>query len=178
VVLVGEGRPEERHDPVAHHLVHGALIAMDGLHHELEDRVKDLPRFLGITVGEQLHRAFHIGEQHRHLLTLTLEGSPGGKDAFGEMFGCVDVGRLEPRGGDLAKWGGTLTAEPVLRRIAGAAGRAHGCQGGGALAAELHAGGVLGLAPRTLHVHTSNAGWPEGGLGLGESARSAALRGA
>jgi len=26
-----------------------------GLHHVLKDRVKELARFLGITVGEQLH---------------------------------------------------------------------------------------------------------------------------
>ena len=73
VVLVGERRTEERHDPVAHHLVHGALVAVDRLHHPFEDRVEKLARLLRITVGEQLHRALQVGEEHGHLLALTLE---------------------------------------------------------------------------------------------------------
>jgi hypothetical protein len=55
VVLVGDGCTEERHDAVAHHLVHRALIPMDGLHHPLEHGVEDLARFLRVTIGEQLH---------------------------------------------------------------------------------------------------------------------------
>jgi hypothetical protein len=39
MVLVGDGRPEQRHDPVAHDLVDGTLVAMNGLHHPLEHRV-------------------------------------------------------------------------------------------------------------------------------------------
>ena len=52
VVLVGERGAEERHDPVAHHLVHRALVAVDGVHHPLEDRVQEPARVLGIAVGE------------------------------------------------------------------------------------------------------------------------------
>ena len=51
MILVGDGRPEQRHDPVAHHLVHGPLVAVDRLHHALEHRVEELARFLGIAVG-------------------------------------------------------------------------------------------------------------------------------
>ena len=50
-----ERRAEQRHDPVAHHLVDRALVAVDRFHHVLEHRIEDLPRFLGIAVGEQLH---------------------------------------------------------------------------------------------------------------------------
>jgi hypothetical protein len=35
VILVRDWRTEERHDPVAHHLIHGALVAVDSLHHPL-----------------------------------------------------------------------------------------------------------------------------------------------
>ena len=52
VVLEGERRAEERHDAIAHHLVHGALVAVDSLHHPLEHRIHQLPSLLGITVGE------------------------------------------------------------------------------------------------------------------------------
>ena len=50
VVLVGQRRAEQRHDAVAHDLVDGALVAVDGLHHPLEDRVEQacaLPRGRG-----------------------------------------------------------------------------------------------------------------------------------
>jgi hypothetical protein len=35
VILVGEGGAEQRHNPVAHDLVDGALVAVNGLHHPL-----------------------------------------------------------------------------------------------------------------------------------------------
>ena len=52
VILVGQGRAEERHDPVAHHLVDRALIAMDRLHHPFEHWVEELARLLGVAVGQ------------------------------------------------------------------------------------------------------------------------------
>ena len=52
VVLVGKRRAEEGHDPVAHHLVHRALVSMNGLHHPLEHGVQELARLLGVAVGE------------------------------------------------------------------------------------------------------------------------------
>ena len=76
VILVSERRAEERHDAVAHHLIHGALVAVDGLHHALEDGIEDLPRLFRIAVGEELHRALEVGEQHGHLLALTFGGQP------------------------------------------------------------------------------------------------------
>ena len=36
VILVRDRSTEERHDPVAHHLVHGALVTMHGVHHQLQ----------------------------------------------------------------------------------------------------------------------------------------------
>ena len=91
VVLVGERRAEERHDPVAHHLVHRALVAVDGLHHALEHGIEELARLLGIAVGEQLHRALEVGEQHGDLLALAFEGGLGGEDLLGEVLGGVGL---------------------------------------------------------------------------------------
>jgi hypothetical protein len=73
VVLVGERGAEERHDPVAHHLVHRALVVMDGLHHQREDGIENLARLFGIAVAEQLHRALDVGEEDGDLLSLTFE---------------------------------------------------------------------------------------------------------
>ena len=76
VILVGDRRAEERHDAVAHHLVHRALVAVDGLHHPLEDGVEELARLLGVAVGEQLHGALEVGEEDGDLLALALERRP------------------------------------------------------------------------------------------------------
>src|SRR5262249_22537179 len=42
--------------------------------------VEDLARFLGIAVGEQLHRALEVGEQDGHLLPFPFERGPGGEN--------------------------------------------------------------------------------------------------
>jgi hypothetical protein len=97
VVLVGDRCAKERHDPVAHDLVHRALVTVHGLHHVFEDRVEDFARLLGVTVGEQLHRALQICEQNRDLLALALEGALGRQDLFGEVPRCVGLGRCESR---------------------------------------------------------------------------------
>ena len=78
VVLVGERGAEERHDPVAHDLVHRALVAVNGVHHPLEDRVQEPARVLGIAVGEQLEGALQVGEHHGDMLALSLERVAGG----------------------------------------------------------------------------------------------------
>ena len=97
MVLMGERRAEQRHDPVAHHLVDGALVAVDGLHHPFEHGIEDLARFLGIAVGEQLHRALEVGEQHGDLLALALERGFGREDLLGEVLGRVGLGELKRR---------------------------------------------------------------------------------
>ena len=76
VVLVGHRRAEDGHDPVAEHLVHGALVAVDGLHHHRQHRIEHAPRVLRIAIGQELERALHVGEEHRDLLALALERAP------------------------------------------------------------------------------------------------------
>src|SRR5262245_28109408 len=93
MILVGQRRPKERHDPVAHDLVDSALVAMDGLHHSFEDGVEDLARLLGIPVGEQLHRIFQVGEEDRDLLALALQGGLRAEDLLSEMLRGVGLGR-------------------------------------------------------------------------------------
>ena len=97
MVLAGEGRAEQRHNPIAHHLVDGALVPMDGLHHSLEHRIEDLARVLGIGVGEQFHRAFHVGEEHGHLFAFPFEGGLRCEDLLGEVLRGVGLSRAEPR---------------------------------------------------------------------------------
>ena len=111
VVLVRERRAEERHDPVAHDLVDGALVAVHRLHHPLEHAVEQLARLLRVAVGEQLHRALEVGEEDGHLLALALERALRREDLLGEVAGRVRAwararaGCLEPRAAVVAKPG-------------------------------------------------------------------------
>jgi len=92
MILMGNRRTEEGHNPIAHNSVHGALVAVDRLNHALEYRVEELLRVLGVAVSKQLHRALNIREQHGDLLPFTLEGCPGGEDLIGKMEGRVILG--------------------------------------------------------------------------------------
>ena len=73
MILVRERRAEEGHDPVAHDLVDGALVVVDGFHHVLEDRIEEPPRFFRIAVREELHRTLEIRQENRDVLALALE---------------------------------------------------------------------------------------------------------
>ena len=155
VVLVGERRAEQRHDPVAHDLVHRALVAMDRVHHVLEHRIEELARVLGIAVGQQFHRTLQVREQHGDLLALAFQGGLGGEDLLGQMLRGVALrgGRLGRRDGPERR--GALAAELVLGwvpRATGGTGRDERC---GTLPTELHACGILVLAAGTLHAGTS-----------------------
>jgi hypothetical protein len=75
VVLMREGRAEERHDPVAHDLVDGALVAVHRIHHQLEHGVEERSRLFGIAVGQQCHRTLEVGEENRDLLALAFQSA-------------------------------------------------------------------------------------------------------
>ena len=75
MVLMRHRRAKQGHNAIAHHLVHGAFIAVHGLHHVLQDRVEELAGLLRVAVGEQLHRAFEVSKQHRDLLALACQGT-------------------------------------------------------------------------------------------------------
>ena len=93
MVLVSERRAEERHDSVAHHLVHGPLVPVDRLSHALEDGEEKSLGLLGVAVAEELHRAFEVSEEHRDLLALVDHGRAGDADLVGEVRRCVGLRR-------------------------------------------------------------------------------------
>src|SRR5439155_25913409 len=102
-----------------------------GVHHMREDWVEDLARFLGIAVGQQLHRALEIGEQDRHVLALALQGSPGREDLLGEVLGSVRLWRGEARRGRGSfKRSPAAVTEPASSRITLAARRTDELQTG------------------------------------------------
>jgi hypothetical protein len=65
---------------------------MHSLHHLLEHRIQNLRGFLWVAVGEQLHRAFEVGEEDGDLVALALQGRLGGEDLLGEIPRRVAVG--------------------------------------------------------------------------------------
>ena len=92
MVLMCQGRAKQRHDAVTHDLIDGAFVAMHGRHHALQHRIEELAGLLRIAVGEQLHGAFEVGKQHRHLFALAFQGTAGGEDFLGEIGRGVGEG--------------------------------------------------------------------------------------
>src|SRR6185295_6332797 len=158
VVLVSERCTEQRHDPVAHHLIHGALVAVHGLHHAFEDGVEQLTRLLGVAVGEQFHRAFEIREEDSHLLALAFQRGLRGKDLLGDVFGDVRLGAGEAasRLGD--ERGAAGPTELFAGRDEGATARTRRLEPGATVLAEARARLVLSLAAGTPQAEAAN--WP------------------
>ena len=51
------------------------FVAVHRRHHALEHGVEELAGLFGVAVGQQLHRALQVGEQHGDLLALAFEGA-------------------------------------------------------------------------------------------------------
>ena len=73
MVLMRDRRAEQREDAVAGRLRDVAAIAMHRRHHQLQHRVDDRARLLGIEVAHQLGRALDVGEQRGDRLALAVE---------------------------------------------------------------------------------------------------------
>jgi len=162
MVLMRQRRPEERHDPVAHDLVHRTLVTVDGLHHVLENGIEKLAGFFRVTVGKHFHRPLQIGEEDRHLLAFTFEGGLQGENLFGEVPGGVGLWRAKLAGRDCCGAGHrrtTAAAELFAAFICESAGRTDESQRQPALSAEAAAIPVLSMATRTLHGGASPRAW-------------------
>ena len=95
VVLVRDGRAEQRHDAVAQKLIDGALVLVHLGQHELEGPAHEAVNFLRIQALGERRESRHVHEQHRHLLALALERARAGEDLVGEVLGGVRAGRGE-----------------------------------------------------------------------------------
>ena len=92
VVLVRDRSTEERHDPVTGVLVDRALEAVHAVGQDREEALQDRVPDLRVQSLGELHRALHVGEQHRDLLALPLESGPRLEDLVGEVLGGVGAG--------------------------------------------------------------------------------------
>jgi hypothetical protein len=64
-----------------------ALVAVHGIHHQLEDGVEHLMCFLGITRRHELQQVLDVRKEDRNVLALALEPGKGAQDAFGQPRG-------------------------------------------------------------------------------------------
>src|SRR5262245_896398 len=112
VILVGNRRAEQRHDAVPGVLVDRSLEPMDAVGKNSEETIQDRMPVLWVDLRGDLHRSLHVGEEHRHLFTLTLQGGARREDLLGEVLRSVGAGiRGRRRSRDLAKRFPALTAE-------------------------------------------------------------------
>jgi hypothetical protein len=157
VILVAHRGAEEGHDPVAHDLVDGALVAMHRFHHPLEHRIEKLARFLGVAVGQELHGALEIGEDHGDELALPLELGARREDLVREVLGRVGLRITETRGGGRPSRQGCAAgaAESAAAGGLGIARRAGRGQTRPALLAEPGPFASGSLTTRTRHGATS-----------------------
>ncbi len=162
MVLVRLRCAEQRHDPVAHHLVDRALVAVDRFDHAFQDRVKNLASFFGVPVGEQLHRALQVGEEDGDLLALPFQGRLGAEGLLREVLGGVGLRRCEScrLGPGSAGRLPAFQAELGTCRQLGAALDTRGGELGSALQTELRLRWVLVLAPGIPHSGPPSAPLP------------------
>jgi hypothetical protein len=84
---------EERQDPIAEELVHGALVAVHFLEQEPEGAIHERVHLLGPEALGQRRRVAKVCEEHGHVLALAFKGAPAREDALGQMLRCVGAGR-------------------------------------------------------------------------------------
>ncbi len=86
MVLVGNGRPEQRHNAVAGELVDETLEALDAVGKDLEEALHDGAPLLGVELLGEVHRPLHVGEEHADLFAFAFENAFRFEDFFGEML--------------------------------------------------------------------------------------------
>jgi hypothetical protein len=86
MILVGDRRAEQRHDPIAEELVHGAIVAVHLGQHQFKGAIHQAMDFFGVESFGERSEARDVHEEHRDLLALAFESTAGGEDFLGEVF--------------------------------------------------------------------------------------------
>ena len=97
---------------------------MNALAEDGKEALHDLSPLLGVASLGELHRSHHVGEQHRHLLSLPLQRTLAGADLLGEVLGDVGAqvgwsGGSADRSGGLLPWRSQPLAAGVAELLAG-----------------------------------------------------------
>jgi hypothetical protein len=124
VIFLSDRSSEESEDSVPARLRHVALVAVDGVHHELECRIDDRARLLRVEPFHHLDRALDVREERRNRFPLTVLSSARvhrrtlREDALGEVLRGVRarVPFAGFRDGVAAERGSTFPTEFRARR--------------------------------------------------------------
>src|SRR5215207_1274471 len=170
VILIGDGRPEQRQHPVAGELLDRALDAMYRLADDYEEAIQQPAPALRVKRLRKVHRPHDVHEHHRDLLPLALDIRPDALNLLGQVLGGIGTGirlgyrpqrgvaprRLVRRRIRVAERIPTLTAELLLARIHSGAPRTghRSGQRGPTLAAEASPLEILMTAARAIHNHS------------------------
>ena len=121
MVFVRDGCPEQSKDTVAQRLGHIAVIAMDGVHHQLERGVDDGSRVLRIGAFDQCRRAFEIGKESRDGFPLAVRCATRlhrrlfGPDTLGQVLGGCSWRAVGIQLGQVRCWKKSGPARPQSR---------------------------------------------------------------
>ena len=85
MIFVGNRGAKQGHNAITEHLVHRALEAVHGVHHEMDGRIEELLGSFGIEPPDEFGGVLEVSKQHGHLLALTLQGRASREDLVGEM---------------------------------------------------------------------------------------------
>ncbi len=119
VIFMGDGRPEQGHDPVAPELADRALEAVDFIHQDPAAAVHDPVDVLRVELLRDGREPGHVGEHDRHQLALPFQGTARGQDLIGQVFGGVGFGLPVVNGGEFLRFSQFVAAfktELAVRR--------------------------------------------------------------
>ena len=153
MVLVGDGRAEERHEAVAQELVHRAFVAVHLRQGELEEAAQEVVHQVGAEALGEGGGAHEIAEEHGHRLALALQHRVRGEDLVGEVARRVDFRRPRALGGRGRRLDGapTFWTEARTRGQLGRAARADGAETGTAARTEPRPRRVVVVARGAAH---------------------------
>jgi hypothetical protein len=87
VILVGNGGAKQGHNAIAEHLVHRALEAVHGVHHQAQGGVQELLGGFGIQALNELGGVLDVGKEDGDLFAFACQGGARGEDLVSEMAG-------------------------------------------------------------------------------------------
>src|SRR5262245_36031084 len=154
MVLVRARSSEQRHDAIAGILIHRTFEAVNAAVEDLKEAVQDFVPFLRIELLRQIHRALHVGKEHRDLLAFAFEGASRCEDLLSEVL--RGVAARVGRSGTVSRPCQRLSAavaKLLLRYVRASAARtAYGaCKRRSAFATEARIGDVFEAAGWAAH---------------------------
>jgi len=152
---MGDRRAEQRKDSVASRLHDVTAVAPHRLDHQLQCRIDNRARFLGVEVLHQLGRALDVGEQRRHRLALALDILGGGCVGYLNLRIVGSFWRATSRG--CSQRSAAIFAESRSRIYPCLAGWTHQLQLPTALLAEPGVSSIVRSARWAQHLFTQPA---------------------